>query len=83
MEKYPVGEAVLGEERIRYYLVQDSFNGNQVSYGIAVELGKEQVVIENLSNSDRRVRTLLSCMERGTVTPVSVPDIVEDWLAGA
>ena len=81
MKTYLTGEALLGTESIRYYLIESPFLGKIPSFGIVVEFRGERIVIKDLAFSEQQVRGLLERMKHGTVTPVSVRDIVEDWLA--
>lgn len=49
-------------------------------YGIAVSLNGEQTVVEHIVGSQALILSLLQSMERGCVTPVSVRDIIDDFL---
>lgn len=65
---------------IEYSLISDLSDVGIETYGILVQLGDERVVIHDLSSSPDEVQKLLVCMANGAVSPVSVHDIVEDWL---
>lgn len=49
-------------------------------YGVCVSNGEETVEIHGIAPSRERVSQLLGLLMRGRVTPVTVRDIVEDWL---
>ena len=59
----------------RYYLLE--YGG---SYGVAVELEGETAAVPDLSPSRQRVEALTDALIRGTVTPVGLRDVVDDWL---
>ncbi|MBE6963001.1 MAG: hypothetical protein E7443_00175 [Ruminococcaceae bacterium] len=64
---------------IRYYLLLQK-KAAGYSYGIRVEYNGESVTAAGLSLSEMKIRQLLGTLVRGCVTPVSVPDILQDWL---
>ena len=81
MERSLYGTALLDEGReIRYYFLTDQARQQEESCGVLVEFGGEEAAIMDLSPSRRRVRSLLGRMSRGTVTPVALRDVVDDWL---
>jgi len=63
---------------IRYYLLHQKME--ESSYGIRVEYNGESIAAVGLSPSEMKVRRLLGTLVRGCVTPVTVPDILQDWL---
>lgn len=72
---------------IRYYILteeipQSAYQTEQTgeTCGVMVELDGERTEIADITPSRRRVRALLDRMCRGTVTPVAVRDVVDDWL---
>ena len=77
MRRVYIGSACCGEVPVRYFML----TSGRDRYGILVEKGAERVEIPSLAGSRRRVRELLDRMLRGAVTPVTVRDVVEDWLA--
>ena len=79
MEKWFVGEALCRAAWVRYYLLEEE-TAESVSYGVEIELGGEAEAVRNLSPSRRRVRELAEELARGTVTPVALRDVVDDWL---
>ncbi|MDY3985222.1 DUF6514 family protein [Dysosmobacter sp.] len=62
---------------IHYYLLRDRCGP---SYGLAVSYRGEEAVFSDLAVSEGAVRELLAAMGRGSVTPATARDIVEDWL---
>lgn len=75
MRKLFVGEALCRESPARYYLLEEDG-----SYGVQVELEGEEASAADLSPSRQRVRELAEALVRGTVTPVALRDVVDDWL---
>ena len=51
-----------------------------MQFGIRLALGEEQIVIRELTASERRAQRLLERLRRGSVTPVALRDVVDDWL---
>ena len=75
MRKLLMGEAPCLASRARYYLLEEGG-----SYGVQVELKGEEASVPDLSPSRRRVEALAAALVRGTVTPVGLRDVVDDWL---
>lgn len=67
---------------VAYFLILESTEQGMLTYGIRVRSDEEETVVRNLSTSFETVVDLLETFVRGEVTPVSVPDLIEDWLAG-
>lgn len=65
---------------VRYYLLADGSGNERWMYGILVEGVGDREVIHGITASRLRIQTLLERLVRGRVTPVSVRDVVEDWL---
>jgi len=76
LRKVLIGEARCRRAQVRYYLLEEAGS----SYGIQVETGEEAAAVPDLSPSRRRVRELAEALVRGAVTPVSLRDVVDDWL---
>jgi len=75
-----VGKTVLLGNLIRYYLVSECSGERASSFGVLVRYRDEQVVLSDISPHRGEMQHLLCRMLRGAVTPVAVPDVVEDWL---
>lgn len=75
MEKRLVGETRFRTGQARYYLLKEG-----ASYGVGIELEGESAAVRNLSPSRTRVGELAERLVRGTVTPVALRDVVDDWL---
>jgi len=80
MRVWQVGSVRLGRKWLRYYLLRSM--EPQRGYGICVTCGSDAALIPEITSSEAEVRQLLGAMIRGRVTPVTVRDIVEDWLCG-
>ena len=77
MRKLFVGEARCRALPARYYLLEEDAPG---SYGVQIELEGEEASVTGLSPSRKRVLALAEALVRGTVTPVALRDVVDDWL---
>ena len=80
MQRILVGTVGTGRGTIFYYLLSGGGLPSRKSYGILVEYLGEQAAVWNISSSKEAVESLLMRMQRGSVTPVSVLDVVEDWI---
>ena len=79
MERRLMGEARCRASLVRYYLLEEDAGKEEV-YGVEIELEGETEAVRNLSPSRQRVAALLEALVRGTVTPVGLRDVVDDWL---
>ena len=68
----------IGNLDIRYSLLEE--RDETAGYGVLVELAGEQAAVPGITPSRSEAVALLGLLARGTVTPVTVMDIVEDWL---
>ena len=73
------------EHRYDYHIIIDEMNVGQFaceSYGLRVrEQGSgELCVIPNITCSSARIDELCELVTAGRVTPVTLRDVVEDWL---
>ncbi len=73
--------------RLEYYRIKNEETKESKCYGIEVvkieykdEKPKvERKTIENLTNDERTLNQFLDTLERGYVTPVTTPYVVEDY----
>jgi len=79
MRKLLMGESRCHAAQARYYLLEEE-SGETVSYGVQVELEEETAAVRDLSPSRQRAAELAEALVRGTVTPVTLRDVVDDWL---
>lgn len=75
-------ETQSGEElELKYYLV---LNVTSREYGIAVRSfsgsRRDQVLFSTLTPDCEKAEALLQKLADGTVTPVTLADVVQDWL---
>lgn len=75
MERLLVGEARCRGSQVRYYLLEEG-----TSYGVEIRLKGESAAVRDLSPSRERAGELARRLVRGTVTPVGLRDVVDDWL---
>ena len=73
------GMRMCGALAVRYYLLLGSTAGHP-SDGIAVEAGGEGEAVLDLTVSRSRADALMRRLIAGSVTAVTVRDIVDDWL---
>ena len=73
--------------KLRYRLTEEMFNGeegNIPTYGVAVTFirgdRKERAEVGRISTSREEVAALLERLKKGKARPVSLRDIVEDFL---
>ena len=75
-----MGTSPCGETEVAYYLLAEESEGNGGQYGLRVEYGAETETILKITESQCAILELLAALARGAVTPVTVRDVVEDWL---
>ena len=80
MDRYFMGSVCVQKMNIQYFLLKEYFEGQEGHYGVSVELEGEQVTVRQITTSCKEIRELLDLLVRGQVTPVTVRDVVEDWL---
>lgn len=80
MQRLLMGEAKCRTNQARYYLLEEESEEDGPSYGVGIELKDETAEVRDLSPSRRRVEDLAKALVRGVVTPVSLRDVVDDWL---
>ena len=80
MQKQLAGMAVCGKLPVHYFLLKEQLEDQTPVYGVSVEYGGEEDSVRQLAGSRERVETLLAALARGSVTPVALRDVVEDWL---
>ncbi len=80
MRKRFIARASCCGRLVRYYLLVNAASGGSRMYGILIEGGGSQEKIPAITPSRRRIQSLLEQLVQGCVTPVTVRDVVEDWL---
>ena len=76
-----MGERQVGELPVRYYLLEEQLPGGEVDYGLRLAVpGGASAELRGITVSSSAIRRLLSCLMRCEVTPMSLRDIVDDWL---
>lgn len=79
MRTYYVGTAGCLGYPIYYYLTEETKDGVK-SYGVLVKFKERHAYIPNLAPSRNLVQSLLETLIAGAVTPLTVHDIIDDWL---
>jgi len=90
MKTLTYGEKTLPLEnptQIRYSILVDevSFMSGHILceyYGVQVEMGDQCEQIRYVTTSQKAIQELLELLEKGDVTPVSMYDVVNDWVQG-
>ena len=79
MSKQLVGETMCRASQVRYFLLEEKLEEGE-RYGVGISMGEEVADIPNLSPSRARVQELAEALVRGGVTPLTLRDVVDDWL---
>ena len=74
-----VGSRILLGRRYEYCLLSESIS-DRIGYGLKIRAGREEGVIRDVSCVREEVLALAETLVRCSVTPVSLRDVVEDWL---
>lgn len=71
-----------GPLTLEYYLLVSPLAEDLEIYGIKIVERQSGTAASapGLTASSRRILHLIDLLSKGTVTPTSLPDIVEDWL---
>lgn len=81
MHRLLIGKREIQERPATYYLLTDEIENLYESYGVAIQYGeREQASIPRITFSQNKIFLLIAALMRYTVTPVSLRDVVEDWL---
>lgn len=80
MRRILMGTGCCLGETVKYYLLEDAAGSIAKQYGISLECGNEQASLPGITVSQSRILALLDTLISGSVTPVSLRDVVEDWL---
>ena len=83
MQSMMMGERRVGEKPVQYYLLVERLPGRKTDYGLRLAVpGGDSAEVRGITFSRSRIHQLLTRLIRGSVTPVSLRDVVEDWLIG-
>jgi hypothetical protein len=80
MRSILIGETDTAGEATAYYLL-DEGDGFPGEYGLEIIRGSQKSRAEHLSVSGDKVWTLGETLLRCGVTPLTLSEVVEDWLA--
>ncbi len=68
--------------QMTYYLLAEENLEGAEQYGVRVESETgDRAEVRKVTISSRSILELLGLLMRNTVTPVSLQDVIEDWLA--
>lgn len=79
MQREFIGTVKCRDFEVRYYLLAE-FSELGRLYGVGMERDGEGVDLPAITPSRMRAQALLKDLMWGQVTPVSLRDVVEDWL---
>lgn len=65
---------------IRYYLLRERSEDGTALYGVAAEYDGEEESIPDVTSEKAGITALIGILRRCGVTPVTMRDVVEDWL---
>ena len=65
---------------VSYHLVVEERADGGFSFGITIRRGKEEVFVPDITSKPTEICALLHRMVRGSVTPVTAKDVIEDWV---
>lgn len=75
-----MGERVICRKPVDYYLLAEEL-GETESYGVEISCEDgEAESVRGITLSQNRILCLLMLLMEQTVTPVTLRDVVEDWL---
>ena len=68
--------------QVTYYLLAEENLEGTEQYGVRVESETgDRAEVRKVTISSRSILELMGLLMRNTVTPVSLRDVIEDWLA--
>jgi len=84
MREILVGKKIIAKKEYNYsILVQELWQETRMvceEYGVCIRGKEEEMAISGITVSADRIRSLAELLLRNRVTPISLPEIVEDWL---
>ena len=81
MREILIGEKQIMGRQYRYYLLAETTENDCEYYGVKITDGGEDTVLRNITVSQRNIQSLGTLLVDFSVTPVTLRDVVEDWLA--
>lgn len=84
MKEILVGQRNVAGKEFAYYILADELcgAGGQAGeeYGVRIRSARDSMSVRGITTSADRIRNLAALLMVQTVTPVSLREIVEDWL---
>lgn len=81
MRKMLAGSIDMGVFMLEYYLIAEPREDARTDYGVELcSSGGEQMCLRGITVSRGDAETLIALLMRNAVTPVTLCDVVEDWL---
>lgn len=80
MRELFMGRKQVLEQSMDYYLLEEQREDASEKYGIRILCEQETACIRGITDSQCGILSLLDRVMEGLVTPITLLDVVEDWL---
>ena len=80
MREIFIGERYIEDQRYEYYLLAETGENDWEQYGVKIEGGGDGAALREVTVSQRDIQDLGALLMDFLVTPVTLRDVVEDWL---
>ena len=81
MREILIGKKQIMDRQYRYYLLAETGENDCEYYGVKITDGREDAALRNITVSQRNIQFLGALLVDFSVTPMTLRDVVEDWLA--
>jgi len=81
MRSLLIGTKEILKEQIEYYiLAEEDQDAYMESYGVRIVHGESISQICRITASSDKIQTLIMRLMEGLVTPITLRDVIEDWV---
>ena len=81
MREIFIGERYIEDRRYEYYLLVEAGENDWEHYGVKITADGGSAALRDITASQREIQALGALLLNFSVTPVTLRDVVEDWLA--
>ena len=81
MREILIGKKQIMDRQYRYYLLAETAENDCEYYGVKITDGREDAALRSITVSQRNIQSLGALLVDFSVTPMTLRDVVEDWLA--
>ena len=81
MREIFIGERYIRNRWYEYYLLVETEERGRKQYGVKIASDGDEAALRDVTVSRQDIQTLGELLMEFLVTPVSLRDVVEDWLA--